>query len=271
MRVSGVWSDKPQVRRHTVPLSLDDLVNDFALRSLRETGDKDYVHARLAYQSRLIPQFLWSSLHCLEKYTKCVLVLNRIDARSLRHQIEAGIDLIGQSGKFEVTLSEPVWKFIRSLESGARFRYYETSYHAEGLDLARLDRAVWELRRYCQPLDYNVEVDGVQTNLLTHNIARMAAAREAGDNGTCVIGGWLEGVLCNPKHPARKALIWQNLFFDVRRRATIKVTNWFEAGNSPLYLHPSIVEEVAKYIKVPNEIKEAYSELEVNRKMGPAE
>ncbi len=67
--------------------SLDKLLNDFALRSLRETADKDYVHARLAYRYRLIPQFFWSSLHSLEKYTKCVLLLNRIDATKVKHEV----------------------------------------------------------------------------------------------------------------------------------------------------------------------------------------
>jgi hypothetical protein len=38
------------------------LVNDFAIRSFRETADKDYIAARMAYRARLIQPFLWSAL-----------------------------------------------------------------------------------------------------------------------------------------------------------------------------------------------------------------
>jgi hypothetical protein len=219
----------------------------------------------------LIPQFLWSSLHCLEKYTKCVLVLNRINARSLKHEVEAGIDLIGKKGKFSIDLSAPVLKFIRSLEDGARFRYYETSYHAEGLDLARLDKSVWELRRYCQPLDYEVVIEGVPHSRLESNLARIRSAQMGNENGTCISGGWLEDVLRKPSHPAREALVWRNLFFGSRRRRKVTVLHWHEAGNSPLYLHPEIVDEVAKYIFLPEEVKAAYRELHAKRLAGQPE
>jgi len=33
------------------------LVNDFAIRSFRETADKDYITARMAYRARLIQPF----------------------------------------------------------------------------------------------------------------------------------------------------------------------------------------------------------------------
>jgi len=61
-------------------MNLDLLINNFATRSFRDTGDGDYIAARLAYRAQLIPQFLWSSLQAIEKYLKCVLVLNRIRA-----------------------------------------------------------------------------------------------------------------------------------------------------------------------------------------------
>jgi len=73
-----------------MPYPTHILVNNFALRSLREIADKDYVHAELAYKSKLVPQFLWSSLHALEKYVKCILVLNRIDATRVKHEVKAG-------------------------------------------------------------------------------------------------------------------------------------------------------------------------------------
>jgi hypothetical protein len=38
-------------------MSLDQKVNSFAIRTFRDTADRDYVHARLAYRSQLVQQF----------------------------------------------------------------------------------------------------------------------------------------------------------------------------------------------------------------------
>lgn len=249
-----------------MPHSLDVLINDFAVRSLRETADKDYVHARLAYRSRLIPQFLWSSLHCLEKYTKCILVLNRIDTQKMRHEVEAGLIKLQSYGKFQIDLSTHATTFVKRLEEGARFRYYEMSYFSEELDLPELDRTVWELRRYCQTLDYDLEVNGCRENQLDANLVRIRAAQQGGEKGTCISDGWLETILEKPTHTARKALIWQNLYFGSSRRLQIKIQSYFEGGNSPLFLHPQIVDEVAKYIHLPKEVVEAYQALHAERR-----
>ncbi|SPA46665.1 hypothetical protein CBM2629_A60060 [Cupriavidus taiwanensis] len=44
-----------------MPYSMQILLNDFAIRSFRETADKDYIAARMAYRARLIQPFLWSA------------------------------------------------------------------------------------------------------------------------------------------------------------------------------------------------------------------
>ena len=114
------------------------LVNDFAIRSFRETADKDYITARMAYRARLIQPFLWSALHCLEKYVKGVLVLNRMNAKDLGHTVLPGIERMKQSGKFEIELSANTVQFINGLEDyGAKYRYYEVSYDIEPFDIVR--------------------------------------------------------------------------------------------------------------------------------------
>ena len=140
-----------------MPLPMHILVNDFAIRSFRETADKDYVAARMAYRARLFQPFLWSALHCLEKYVKGILVLNRLDATKLGHSVLPGIQRMKQHGKFELDLSAVTVQFIKKLEDyGAEYRYCEVSYSIEPFDIVRFDRAVWELRRYCQPLDVSL-------------------------------------------------------------------------------------------------------------------
>jgi hypothetical protein len=70
------------------------LINDFATRSFRDVGDYDYISARMAYRARLYPQFLWSGLQTIEKYLKCILLLNRIPAKGVWHDLDAGLQLL---------------------------------------------------------------------------------------------------------------------------------------------------------------------------------
>ena len=172
-----------------MPHSLEILVNDFAIRCFRETADKDYIAARMAYRARLIQPYLWSALHSLEKYMKGVLLLNRVRAHK-GHKVLPGVERMKQSGKFELDLSGETVEFIKTLEEfGAEYRYYEVSYHTRPYDIVRLDRAVWELRRYCQPLDYDTVVNGEVLNMLAHELDRIHGAKARKEKGTCVRSG----------------------------------------------------------------------------------
>lgn len=113
-------------------------INSYAIRCFRETADRDYVHARLAYRNMLSPQFRWSSLHCLEKYGKCILLLNRIDSRKIGHSVMKSLVKIKAEGRFEVRLSKDSKDFIARLESNASDRYLEYSWYTMPGDLQRL-------------------------------------------------------------------------------------------------------------------------------------
>ena len=233
------------------------LINTFAIRSFRETADKDYIAARMAYRAKLIQPFLWSALHCLEKYIKGILVLNRVKAHQ-GHSVLPGIKQMKQHGKFELDLSATTIEFIKKLEDyGAEFRYYEVSYEIEPFDIVRFDHAVWELRRYCQPLDYDtVDEHGNKENSLSRELDRIHAAKANNEKGSCIIGGVLERIIEKKDHPARDALIWNNLYFGTSRRKRVKMRPDFEAGNSPFFLNPEIIDEVLKYVFIPKKIAE---------------
>lgn len=246
-----------------MPYPMHILVNDFAIRSFRETADKDYITARMAYRARLIQPFRWSALHCLEKYVKGILLLNRVDAKHLGHSVLPGIERMKQHGKFELDLSADTAKFIKNLEDdGAEDRYYLVSYGIEPFDIARFDRAVWELRRYCQPLDYDtVDINGKTVNSLTHEVDRIHRAKEKREKGTCITGGILEKIIEKKDHPARESLIWNNLFFGPSQRKAVKMRPDWEAGNSPFFLYPEIIDEVVKYVNIPKDIAEGVRQL----------
>jgi hypothetical protein len=244
--------------RNRMPRPMQILVNDFAIRSFRETADKDYITARMAYRARLVQPFRWSALHCLEKYVKGILLLNRVDGRRLGHSVLPGIERMKQHGKFEIDLSADTVKFIKNLEDdGAEDRYYLVSYDIEPFEIVRFDRAIWEVRRYCQPLDYSaVDVNGKTVSSLKDELARIHLAKDKREKGTCVAGGVLERIIEQKDNPAREALVWKNLFFGPSRRKAVKMRPDWEAGNSPFFLNPEVVDEVVKYVYIPTDIAE---------------
>jgi HEPN domain-containing protein len=227
-------------------IAMDDdaLVNDFALRSFRDTADGDYIAARMACRAALLPQFLWASQQAVEKYLKCILLLNRIEATDVYHDLGTALDRIDASGKLSLDLTRGTKEFIDMLDQfGRRCRYFEVSTVGSGVQLMTLDRAVWELRRYCT-------VDEEPRRLRLRQ--GFAAPRVRLANGS------LEKIIDDPKNPAREPLLWQNGFFGKRARKKVRLRKWFQAHNAPLYLNPQILDEVLKYVFLPKEIKTGY-------------
>lgn len=48
----------------------EDLLDDFAIRCFRDTGDEDYIAARMAFRAALVTPSLWESLQAVEKYLR---------------------------------------------------------------------------------------------------------------------------------------------------------------------------------------------------------
>ena len=224
-------------------MELNELVNDFAIRSFRDIADGDYVAARMACRAGLVTQFLWAGQQAIEKYLKCILLLNRIEAKKVRHDLGKGTAKINASGKLSLNLTRGTEEFIERLDKHGRYRYLEVSNVAFGIDLVTLDRAVWELRRYCTLSDEPKQLtlrNGFAAPLLH------------------IPGGVLEAIIADSKNPARKPLLWNNAFFGKRTRKRIGVRRWFKAHNAPLYLNPQIIDEVLKYVYIQKELEIGY-------------
>jgi hypothetical protein len=95
---------------------IDRRINDYAFRAFRDIADKDYITARMAEHAELMHQFLWCSQQAVEKYLKCILLLNRIPARDVRHNITSAPKLTKQL-PFELDLSERTSEFIDHLSN----------------------------------------------------------------------------------------------------------------------------------------------------------
>ena len=113
-----------------------------------------------------------------------------------------------------------------------------------------LDRAVWELRRFCtsEPRPRSLKlVDGE------------IAPRYRVDSG------YLEKVLDDKQNPAREYLLWHNGFFGKsKRKVTVRGT--FIAVNSPLFNQPDLVDQLAGLAFIPKDVAAAYRELAAERK-----
>ncbi len=233
------------------------LINDFAIRSFRDTADSDYIVARMAYRTKQVSPFLWNSLHALEKYTKCILVLNRIDSRDLGHDLARAITRLDNL-KFRVRLSEGTRAFVKYLDGQAQYRYGEACTHTAGPELMRLDLAVWELRRYAHSIDYEVQMPDRRLSALESELRAIEAAEDQ-PHRYRLIGGQLEKIINDAKHPAREPLLWQNAWFGKKHRRNVRLAVYLYATNSPLSLHPEILDDVRKFAFVPKEAVEAYT------------
>jgi len=193
----------------------------------------------MACRAALVTQYLWGSQQAIEKYLKCILLLHRIPAAHIKHDLDAALSSINASGKLKMNLTGGTKEFIKHLDLYGRFRYQEISNHAFGLEIVTLDRAAWELRRYCtlsaQPLQ------AILRNGFPAPLVRIP-------------GGYLERIIDEKDNPAREPLLWQNAFFGNRARRSVRPKGWFKAINSLLYLHPEILDEVRKYVFLPKEV-----------------
>ena len=236
----------------------DRLINDFATRSFRDTGDGDYIVARLAYRAGLMPQFLWSSLQAIEKYLKCVLVLNRISAKQ-GHNLAKILKAFEKNKKFDIRFTEETRKFLVYLDTYGRHRYSETPYYTKGQELISLDRAVWEVRRYARSMDYSIKtLKGTDVNLLAYEIEANELAEKHPPHRFTIMGGRLESIIANGDHPSREPLLWQNAFFGRKHRKKITLPYRSEVRSAPLSLHPEILEEILKYVYLPSDVIGAY-------------
>lgn len=235
------------------------LLNDFATRSFRDVADMDYIAARMSYRAGLVEQFHWQGLQALEKYLKALLLYNRVKAKRIGHDLSKALMKANQL-PFDLELTAPARQLIEHLDTFGRFRYLEASYFIHGPKLVDLDRTVWEIRRYCRVLKYEVRnPDGSVTQMLPIELGRIEQSKDAPPHKFRIIGGALEKILDKKDDAARGPLVWQNGFFGSKHRKTVTMHVRRQGKNSPLSLHPEILDELKEYVYLSKEVVEAYA------------
>ena len=244
-------------------------INSFAIRCFRDTGDDDYIAARLAYRAHLVRPFLWSALQCLEKYLKCVLVLNGITTHKLGHDIQSAFKRINDEAPFKIKLNKPEQEIFDHIANYGPDRYLVYSYHVRDKELLKLDMLVWHLRQYCRPLVCEIRLENgeIRGMLQPHlNSIEKNWARPVQQGH--LVTGKLEKILAKKSHPSRPALVWKNLRYSTSRRKHIRFGSYMFAENAPLSLDPDLLDLIRPLVELTKEDIRLYTEHWQEEKKG---
>lgn len=249
--------------------NLERCLNSFATQSFRDQADRDYIAARLACRFELMPQFLWASHQAVEKYFKAILLYNKIKAKRVGHDLVKA-QALTKGLSFKIELSSRSQKFLDHLSQCGQFRYIDVPYNVHGYALIDLDVMVWELRRYCQvlnvfgmvlPADEQSRLNDAKVELLQSSSKPMHNFR--------LNGGLLEKILGDKSHPSRPPLLWNNPVFGLRKRTTVRAKHLSYVEHPLMYLYPEMLDELLKYVFVPDKLAEDYRAHLANIKANP--
>lgn len=243
-------------------MELQLVLNTFATDVFRNQGDCDYIAARSNFKLQLRQQFLWSAQQCIEKYLKAILLFNGQSARYVNgtkkeygHNLclltEAAKSI--QTFKFEIEPNEE--KFINYLSTQGPNRYIGTTAYNTGNALTDLDSTVWHIRRYCQYMadrgfGCSEPVPGMREAVVA---AAVNPSHKLRPQKFTLFNGHLEKVLKKTKDdPARKALVWANLFYGAKKRASVTYLTFSSSEVPPNERGWSNVDwtEVEKYVRL---------------------
>lgn len=252
LEVDDERRDIEALRKAYRPPTLHAKVNQFAIRCFRDIGDGDYIAARLAMRARLYPQYLWAAEQAVEKYLKCILMLNRCDTQKLGHRIGDALAAVRGHLGIELTLTDVEKGAFENLVRWNADRYLIRSYHVRDIELGGFDLLVWRLRQYCEPLDVKHYADEPSIDLLRENLAAIGARRLESPREGHLPGGDLEKILAEKAHPAREGLVWRNLRFNNSSRQSTRMSTGWRAVNSPLDMteEREVIAEARRWMKL---------------------
>lgn len=225
---------------------MNDFLNDVAIRCFREQADRDYIIARLSYRREFYCQYHWNGLQAIEKYIKAILLFNRIPSIGMSHSLSKGLELL-QKVSF-VSFQDRTKQIIQYFDAFGCNRYLTYSYAEMDYYLGHFDFAIWDIRKYCRPLD--IKYSRKPLEKIQQQLVAIANSSMLDVKSVYIEGGLLENILQNKHHPARKDLTWQNPCFFLKNRKTVKQKEVLAMVNSPLTLHPEYLDELMQYIQI---------------------
>lgn len=222
-------------------MDLQVVLNTFASDIFRRQADFDYIAARANYRMHLRQQFLWSAQQAMEKYLKAILLFNGKSARYYQplgqtkkkeygHDLEALLAEVKKLPLFQIEVESDDKDFLSYLSQlGGYNRYLSTSSYSTPDVIHRLDRLVWNVRRYCQFIPDSVP--GLQAAFVK---SIEDPKHKQSPHTFRLVGGELEAVVKRPpKDPARKALVWANRFYGKKRRHRVTYSGFSSSEIAP--------------------------------------
>lgn len=230
--------------------------NNIATRSFRDVADQDYIAARVCHKSGLTLQFLWMAQQSIEKYLKAILIYNNKKTLKLSHDLIASLNRINEIPGLDLDLSDDVIKFIEYIDQQGPNRYLEKEMYTCGNELLRLDRCVWEIRRYCKVLSYSIDIrEGESLNLFSKEIENIKKWKGSEKKHLFSLnGGYLEKILKSKNKrdmKQREILVWKNFYYGKRKKNTIQWARSIRSIIPTQVVHPEGVEAIRKLVQLP--------------------
>ncbi|HAT1993833.1 TPA: hypothetical protein I8010_001661 [Legionella pneumophila] len=239
-----------------VKFTLDQALDEIAYRCFRDMADQDYILARVSYKLNLPTNFNWCSLQAIEKYLKCILLLHRIEAKKINHNLEEALEKIksikisGSSSPIEFQDSSV--GFIKEINNRGQSRYLGKSIYAIPSDITKLDNCIFDVRRFAIKIIDDTYLEKIRDSKLTLF------------SDFCLDSGFLEAVISG-NQPAKDDLIFNNSNY-----GNSGLNRGFSAQNMPAsYMGMSndeylvLYEKLNTLIKVDN-FKEIINQLKNN-------
>ncbi|UNK55616.1 HEPN domain-containing protein [Rahnella aceris] len=227
------------------------LLNNFAQRSFRDIADQDYLTARLCFRNNLMFQFLWMSQQSIEKYIKGILLFNQVPVLDINHNLIKGLEKIKNIPYLDLDLSEKTLEFIIYVNDQGPNRYFQKVMYTRGFELITLDRAVWELRRFCRTINYDIKTPSGKTiNMLELESKVISNSRNHPAHKHSLFDGYLEKRIRDNKYNQGDILIWKNFFFGKIKKNTIKMGRSVAWSSPTHFSHPESQEFLSKFVKL---------------------
>lgn len=232
------------------------ILTDIARRSFRDVADDDYITARMCFIHKLYPQYIWHSQQAIEKYLKGILLFNKQSAKNLGHNlIKAHERIVKSLSPIGVNLTEQTLNYLKHLDTWGENRYFEKPHFmTPNNNIDKLDKAVWEIRRFCR----NFEVGKNKAKKV--NLVELKAIQDATSHTKLLHfnNGKLEKIAKAKNHIHYGFLITCNKYFGDYDG---DIPSPLHAINPTQTLHAEYFEELNKYIQFPEDVVQAFQEI----------
>jgi hypothetical protein len=212
-----------------------------AARSLRDQADRDYICARHLYALGFADQFMWQAQQTLEKYLKAVILF----CSALPHESGTGVQrLTGYGHRLPLLLDdvqkiepwrpelpEDVCNHVDHVYRMGLNRYGDQHVYRLGDELPNLDKAVWNIRRWCR---YNACIPPKKLQAkMTPDLwiqAMRESLRQMKPGTSQHLKGLLESIIAERRRGlwrhARASLLRWNHWFYAKRPSSVLPPRW---------------------------------------------